>query len=50
MVDAVESIGALTLNQGWLSDAQKLAPASAAMVVGFVVAVANNRSTTYRSV
>ena len=42
MVDAVESIGALTLTQTWLVDAQKLAPASAAMVIGVVVAVANN--------
>ena len=42
MVDAVESIGALKLAQSWLADAQKLAPAAGAMVVGFVVAVANN--------
>ncbi len=42
MVDAVESIGALKLTQGWLAEAQKLAPAAGAMVVGFVVAVANN--------
>ena len=42
MVDAVESIGALTLTQGWLAAAEKLAPASGAMVVGVVVAVANN--------
>ena len=42
MVDAVESIGALNLTQGWLAAAQRLAPAAAAMVVGFVVAVANN--------
>ena len=42
MVDAVESIGALKLAQGWLAAAQRLAPAVAAMVVGFVVAIANN--------
>ena len=42
MVDAVESIGALKLTQGWLADAQKLAPAAGTMVVGFIVAVANN--------
>ena len=42
MVDAVESIGALQLTQGWLAAAQRLAPAAAAMLVGFVVAVANN--------
>lgn len=42
MVDAVESIGALRLTQGWLAEAQKLAPAVGAMAVGFVVAVANN--------
>ncbi len=42
MVDAVESIGALKLTQSWLTDAQKLVPAAGAMVVGFVVAVANN--------
>ena len=42
MVDAVESIGALNLTQQWLADAQKLAPAAGAMVVGFVVALANN--------
>ena len=42
MVDAVESIGALKLTQGWLANAQKLAPAAGTMVVGFIVAVANN--------
>ena len=42
MVDAVESIGALRLTESWLAGAQKLAPAAAMMVVGFVVAVANN--------
>ncbi len=42
MVDAVESIGALNLTQGWLASAQKLPAPMAALVVGFVVAVANN--------
>ncbi len=42
MVDAVESIGALNLTQSWLASAQKLTPALAAMVVGFVVAIGNN--------
>lgn len=42
MVDAVESIGALTLTQSWLASAQKLASPLAALVVGFVVAIANN--------
>ena len=42
MVDAVESIGALTLTQSWLADAQKLATGAGAMAVGVVVAVANN--------
>ncbi len=42
MVDAVKSIGALKLTQGWLAAAEQLAPAVAAMVVGVVVAVANN--------
>ena len=42
MVDAVESIGALKLTESWLASAQKLAPPVAAMMVGFVVAIANN--------
>jgi arsenical pump membrane protein len=42
MVDAVESQGALKLTQEWLAWAQRLAPAAGAMVVGFVVGVANN--------
>ena len=42
MVDAVESIGALQLAQGWLRSAQTLAPPVAALLVGFAVAVANN--------
>ncbi len=42
MVRAAESIGALQLTQHWIGHAQKLAPAAGALVVGFVVAVANN--------
>ena len=42
MVDAVESVGALQLTQSWLAAAQKLAPTSAALAVGFAVAVGNN--------
>jgi arsenical pump membrane protein len=42
MVDAVESIGALTLTKQWLTWAQGLAPASGALTTGFAVAVANN--------
>ncbi len=42
MVDAVESIGALTLTQACLAWAQKLVPALAALVVGFAVGIGNN--------
>jgi arsenical pump membrane protein len=42
MVDAVESIGALNLTQTALQAVQRLAPAPAALVTGFVVGVANN--------
>lgn len=42
MVDAVQSIGALRLTQGGLAAAARLGPSLAALVVGFVVAVANN--------
>jgi len=42
MVDAVESQGALKLTQQGLAWAQQLAPAAAAMVVGFTVGVGNN--------
>ena len=42
MVDAVESIGLLTVTQGWLAWAQGLAPVVGAAVVGFTVAIANN--------
>ena len=42
LVDAVESIGALTVTRTWLAWVQKLAPAAGALVAGFVVAVGNN--------
>ena len=42
MVDAVESIGALTLTQDWLAHAQKLVPPAGTMAIGVAVAVANN--------
>lgn len=42
MVDAVESIGALKLTQAALHWAEHLAPAIGALIVGFVVGVANN--------
>ena len=42
LVDAVESQGALSLTQQGLAWAQKLAPAAAAMIVGFTVGIANN--------
>jgi arsenical pump membrane protein len=42
MVDAVESQGALKLTQQGLAWAQQLAPAAAAMVVGFTVGIGNN--------
>lgn len=42
MVDAVESQGALNLTQQWLSWASHLGQNTGAMVVGFVVGVANN--------
>ena len=42
MVNAVESRGALKLTQEWLKYAQRLTPAAGAMVVGFVVGLANN--------
>jgi arsenical pump membrane protein len=40
-VDAVERMGALNLTKGWLASAQKL-PLFRALVVGFIVVVANN--------
>jgi arsenical pump membrane protein len=42
MVDAVESQGALELTQRWLAWAAGLGQSAGAMVVGFVVGVANN--------
>jgi arsenical pump membrane protein len=38
----MESIGALQVTQGWLAAAQRMAPAAAAMVVGFAVGIGNN--------
>jgi len=42
LVDAVESIGALNLTQRWLHHAESLPPATAALLIGFPVAIANN--------
>jgi arsenical pump membrane protein len=42
MVDAIESQGVLTLTQQWLAWASDLGRNSGALVVGFVVGVANN--------
>jgi arsenical pump membrane protein len=42
MVDAVESVGALRLTKAALHWAQHLAPALGALIVGSVVAIANN--------
>ncbi|AXC11912.1 Arsenic efflux pump protein [Acidisarcina polymorpha] len=42
MVDAVESQGALNLTQQWLAWASHLGQSAGALVVGFVVGVANN--------
>ncbi len=42
MVDAVQNVGALKLTQAALQEVQKLAPALAALITGFVVGVANN--------
>jgi arsenical pump membrane protein len=42
MVDAVQSIGALKLTLAALQGVQRLAPALAALITGFVVGVANN--------
>jgi arsenical pump membrane protein len=42
MVDAVQSIGALKLTQAALRGVQRLAPALAVLITGFVVGVANN--------
>ncbi len=42
MVDAVESVGALKLTEAGLHWAEKLVPDVGALVVGFVVGIANN--------
>jgi arsenical pump membrane protein len=42
MVEAVQSMGALKLTQAALQGVQRLAPALAALITGFVVGVANN--------
>jgi len=42
MVDALNSVGALSRTQEWLIWAESLGRASGALVIGFVVAVANN--------
>jgi arsenical pump membrane protein len=42
LVDAVESMGALTLTQAWLAWAQQLVPAAGALVTSFAVGIANN--------
>src|ERR1700733_3919866 len=42
LVDAVQSIGALKLTQMAFQAVQRLAPAPAALVTGFVVGIANN--------
>ncbi len=42
MVNAMESQGALHVTQAWLAWAQRLEPATGALVVGFFVGVANN--------
>jgi len=42
LVDAAASQGALRFTHEWLASAQKLAPAAAALVVGFGVGIGNN--------
>ena len=42
MVDAVETIGALNITQGWLHWVQNLAPGAVALVAGFAVGIGNN--------
>lgn len=42
MIDAVESLGVLSLSSGWLTSAQHLPSAAGAMVAGFAVAIADN--------
>src|ERR1700759_792050 len=42
MVEAVQSVGALSLTQAAFHDVQRLAPAFAALATGFVIGLANN--------
>jgi arsenical pump membrane protein len=42
LVDAVESMGALSLTQAWLAWAERLAPSLGVLAVSFTVSVANN--------
>jgi arsenical pump membrane protein len=42
LVDAVESIGALTMTTQWLQWVQGLAPAAATLITGFTVGIGNN--------
>jgi arsenical pump membrane protein len=42
MVDAMESIGALRVTEGWLAEAQRMTPAAGAIAVGFAVGLGNN--------
>ncbi|HEY1903936.1 MAG TPA: arsenic transporter [Terracidiphilus sp.] len=42
LVDAVESVGALSLTQAWLAWAERLPSGAGALVVSFAVGVANN--------
>jgi arsenical pump membrane protein len=42
MVEAVQSMGALKLTQAFLLHVQRLAPASATLITGLVVGIANN--------
>jgi arsenical pump membrane protein len=42
LVDAIESTGFMRLTQSWLTWVQTLAPAYGALVVGFIVGLANN--------
>ena len=42
LVDAVESVGALSVTQAWLSRAQSLGPGAGALAVSFVVGIGNN--------
>ena len=42
LVDAVESVGALSVTQAWLGQAQSLGPGSGALAVSLMVGIANN--------